>query len=263
MEKGRRIRDVRLQAYEAHAQRLGGIYRTERSLVENIEAKPSNTYIGQLPRFDDKTFIDILTEKLTTDTQATIADLGCGNGQFLLDLAGKEGDRLKLIGVTSYPYHKDSPSHEKNLKDTGIHILEGDMQTVSRIIAPNSVDIVTSVYAFEYLADPWMALKQTYDILKPEGIGLITAFPIDRTIEYSQSLMGRIVSYLSSKYGMKFTYNQQEGVINVSFQKKRSRLTLPLSYGKVETLTLFKGKERIRYPILTYSYDSRVVSAAK
>lgn len=259
MEKGRRIHQARAEAFQAHAQKIGGSYKTDRSLVGRKEAN-RETYAGYLPSYEGKNLLDILNRKAQTEDPVTLLDLGCGKGQFLLDLA-RHAPHLHLTGITSYPYHQESPSHVRNLDQHDIKIHVADIQDLKRVIPSNSVDVATSVFAFGYLADPWWALKQTYDILKPGGIGLFYGFPLADSLKSQKPVLDQVAHYLKEQYGMEITIYGINST-QMSFEKNKPHLTLPLSYSKKKHITMVQGQKNITFPRFTYTLDPRVLQRA-
>lgn len=259
MEKGRRIDQARAEAFQAHSQKIGGDYKTDRSLVGRHEAS-RETYAGYLPRYQDKNLLDILTQKGKEEDALTLVDLGCGKGQFLLDLA-RLVPPMELVGITSYPYHEQSSSHRTHLKEYDVQIHIGDMQKVKEIIQPSTVDIVTSVFAFDYLADPWWGLKQAYDIVKPGGIGLIAGFPLVESLKFQKPAVTQVRDYLSARYGMEIT-TYPNNFTQISFEKQKPHLTVPLSYSYKQIFSIRENKQWIPFPRYTYTVDPRVLQTA-
>lgn len=263
MEKGHFIQDARLKAYATHSQRFGGDYITNRPLVRH-EEHVTETYARYLPTFNGKTLIEILNEKAQGGTPPALLDLGCGSGQALLDLANAARIPLSLTGITSYPYQSDSLVHRRKLKRKKINIKEGDIQDLKAVIPKNSMDVVVSVQAFFYLADPWIALKQTYDILKPGGVALISPFPLSSPFNENIRTSRMVRWYLRKQYGMETEADQDEDYMTVSFEKTKPHLTVPISYRQqTRNFVMEDNNKLIEYPTLMYTLDHRVIRTSK
>ncbi len=99
--------------------------------------------------------------------KASILDIGCGNGRFLKGLL-KYGDyKLNGIELEGNSANRASQIQEINLK---IGILEeGNFE-------PDSLDAITLFQVFEHLTEPKRTLEIIKNILKKDGI-LIMSFP--------------------------------------------------------------------------------------
>ena len=72
----------------------------------------------------------------------------------------------KLIGVELMPERK--PKNRSNIK-----YLVGDWQQLSKIMKPNSIDIVVSSHVIEHVQNDLTSLNELYKVLKPGGVALI------------------------------------------------------------------------------------------
>lgn len=103
---------------------------------------------------------------------ATVADLGCGPGQLLGELARRRPD-LELVGIDGDP----ECLRRAGLRCPAATLVEIDLERpTGGLVGPGTVDVVVSSHALEHLADPVAALRGWADLVRPDGC-LIIAVP--------------------------------------------------------------------------------------
>lgn len=72
----------------------------------------------------------------------------------------------KLVGIE---YQKDRvPKDHKNIR-----YLQGDWQSLSKTVSPNSIDLLVSNHTIEHVSNDLKAINETYLVLKKDGIALL------------------------------------------------------------------------------------------
>jgi SAM-dependent methyltransferase len=88
-----------------------------------------------------------------------LLDIGCGDGQ-LLRFIETRNENVDLFGLTA-------PGSLPQLLDSKIKILEGDMHALPW---PNNFfDAVTARHVLEHSISPYLAIKEIFRVLKPNG----------------------------------------------------------------------------------------------
>jgi len=103
---------------------------------------------------------------LEFDPEATVVDLGCGNGEFTMKIKEKIGCN-RIMGVDI---------DEKALneaRERGIIVRKADLND-SLPFKENSFDVVVSNQVIEHLFYPVRFMKEIYRILKPGGYTVIS-----------------------------------------------------------------------------------------
>jgi ubiquinone/menaquinone biosynthesis C-methylase UbiE len=95
-----------------------------------------------------------------------IADVGCGTGWALVDLAARSSPDLELIGVDPAP---NMCRRARKLAEgyPNIRILEGSFEDLP--LESASVDYLYSTLAFHWCADPERAVEEIARVLHPAG----------------------------------------------------------------------------------------------
>lgn len=103
-------------------------------------------------------------------------DLGCGSGTTVKRLAQRGAIAIGVdVDTSAFDKHPELSVIEGALKEMpsqpGAYLLAGD---ISQLPLPeDSVDLVTSRWVFEHLADPATVIAQIRRVLKPGGLALI------------------------------------------------------------------------------------------
>jgi len=101
------------------------------------------------------------------ETNSSVLDIGCGNGQFLESLA-KHGN-YQLFGT-----ELEGRSAERAKRIPQINLSIGFLEDAG--FKEESFHAITLFHVFEHLSEPKLSLNIIHDILKPEGI-LLLSFP--------------------------------------------------------------------------------------
>ena len=187
------------------------------------------SYIDQLPNFRGKNFFRHLLERIKCSPSVSLLDIGCGQGVLLAQLREIYSEqRLSLFGISGYDYRRSAPFRfAENLESVDYRL--GDIQRLRKVFEGQHFDIIVSVCAFYYLADPLNALRASYSMLKPGGIlfvhdpGIMGAEREARGLEnYWRNGCGIEAELHSDKYHF--------ATFNISMKKSRKKLPLPFKY---------------------------------
>lgn len=260
----RAIQEVRNGAYDDH--RLYRGYNTQRPLTSSVIVTDSHVIFEK--SIDDIVSSlgitppgKILSDKIKAQEKVRFLDVGCGSGRALIEAKKIHGGAVNCLGITGYPYHVHGGRSGEDITSNGIGIIVEDVQKLSRFITKDSFDLVTAIFLFPYLADPWSVLKQIYDVLKPGGDAVIYPFPTD-TISplHGADDAQTVEDFLLRKFSVKFHKCGDKNLQAVTIHKTAGKLRVPLSYSHtVEN----GGIHKVDYPIFRYKLDPRVLSTAK
>jgi ubiquinone/menaquinone biosynthesis C-methylase UbiE len=99
-------------------------------------------------------------------TYRTIADIGCGTGQALAELAERASPNAQLFGVEPAAQMRErAEAHTSHLPN--VRVLEGSFESIPLDTA--SVDYLYSIYAFHWAADPARGAEEIARVLAPVG----------------------------------------------------------------------------------------------
>lgn len=105
----------------------------------------------------------------------TVADLGCGTGTTMAQLAPHVG---KVVGVDSSPAML-SAARTRLAGVTNVELRQGELEALP--LESSSVDAALMILALSYLPDPLPALKEMARVLKPGGRAVVVdLLPHDR-----------------------------------------------------------------------------------
>ncbi|OGH16974.1 MAG: hypothetical protein A3C30_01850 [Candidatus Levybacteria bacterium RIFCSPHIGHO2_02_FULL_40_18] len=261
------VSEARRSAFETHSKPIG--YQTDRGI---------SWYENELPTLNNKSFIDIVEEKLAAqpiDQPLKIVDIGCGNGFFLVSCALRWPGQVSCVGITAQefpnPFLEEgkiakSKSTVYNKGVDAVKIIKADVMDIIPLMGRGSIDVAVALQAFRYFGDPWGALKRVYAALKDDGVCLIDSVnfnlghvndPKDQKRIIDEVIMA---AYLRNAYGMEFFAGDKFPPL--SFKKTSPRLTLPIRYaGKMETDELQHAIESDeRYQVVEYELDKEKAS---
>ncbi len=103
---------------------------------------------------------ELVAEHFKAARGVTLADLGCGSGQFLKMLP--QGNDCRLIGIDS------SPRSVAAGRSAGLDIHLGDWQLL-RDLCPGGLDYVTGFHCLEHLSEPVAFVRNCAELLGPDG----------------------------------------------------------------------------------------------
>lgn len=210
-------------------------YVTTRGLVNTGSNVPDSGhdyypqgYNEVLPKFKDKTLIELIEERVQRGETPTILDLGYGHGNFLLDCRDvwQGSVNLQGYGSSTIPANERvkygdviQPATLTKLQEAGVELIDGDIMDLSTIYGHNRADLITSMYALMHVRYPqWELLKKVYRALKPGGIALL---------HWDRLGMSELEAFLG-EYLKERGYSFEFGVNKVSFQKTEPDLDLPV-----------------------------------
>lgn len=167
-------------------------------------------YSKRLPTLEGKNLEGILEESISKKGSARVLDVGCGEGQFLLEIKKRWGEKVTPFGISASEY-----GDYASLAKKGIKIAVGDAQSLILTLGRNGLpiegyDVVVSVFSMLYIPDYLSVIKQAHNVLSIGGVGLF-----DRTVEYP------VASHLSQALQTDMTMG------GLAFRKKIPRLVLP------------------------------------
>ncbi len=108
-----------------------------------------------------------------TGKRAKIIDVGCGTGDFLAQMKSKgwQCQGIEISGLMSR-YAKQKYR---------LHIFNGELEEAN--LLQSSVDVITFWHSFEHLHDPIKVLRESYRILKQNGL-IIILVPNIKSFEF-------------------------------------------------------------------------------
>lgn len=113
--------------------------------------------LGVVPLLRKKTFLSL--SGLTYKKEANLLDIGCGNGDFLLE--------MKYLGWKVFGIEIDKKA-ALAASSLGIDVIEGTLKDTT--YSENFFSAIHMNNVIEHLADPKETLERCYKILKPGGL---------------------------------------------------------------------------------------------
>ncbi len=240
------IQSIREQGFQKATRSY--VYNDQRPL-EPTRIIPSS-YEKLAPHWKKLSLIHLIEHKRKEaqehDTTLSILDAGCGPFAVCLRDIKERWPEIACFGVNAEIADRNIRSFQTH---DHIQVTRGDIQNIHTLFPQNSMDIVTSVKVFPYLADPFMTIVGIYEVLKPGGVALITDVPITPIIpelKHDEAKYARFINHLTS-LGMevrdRMTAHRYHLHMecDISFEKTTPHLVLPLTYtGNVleQTVTL-------------------------
>lgn len=221
-------------------------------------------YDTLLPLWGHESFSQLITTKIkrlqnTNGTAVCILDLGCGSkAQALTDISRIWEHDVRLFGVSA---DMTTEKQEQLLEKYNLHVQKGDIQNVHLLYPENSMDIITSVEAFEYLPDPYLTLIAVNTLLKPDGVALINNVPISKAIpefRHDGEKGNRFLKALEAKnihvYMNSSDYDSPAFVeCDLAFTKQPN-LTLPLTYKDITRDVIGIGVKEFTFDRVHYTF---------
>jgi SAM-dependent methyltransferase len=174
-----------------------------------------------------QTFIEgLLKEREESEGPLRVCDIGAAGGCFLSELPeGVEG-----VGVSASDDRGDkfldSPHAEK--------YIVGDVEHLSKLVEPNSLDVCVSRVSFYHLTDPLRALSQAYETLKVGGHLLIDQFFVlglkGRELEEMCTRLNERGYDIQADYEINKKTGDIEGFKSLKIRKTLDHLVLPIRY---------------------------------
>ena len=105
----------------------------------------------------------------STISKITILDIGCGQGDDLLNVSKdlNTNIKLKLLGIESYP------QYQKICNKKGINAVACNIENEKLPMQNKSVDIVIINQVLEHTKDTFWVLSEISRVLKPQGLLLL------------------------------------------------------------------------------------------
>lgn len=122
-----------------------------------------------------------ITQLLTSSSEVSVCDLGCGNGALLIRLAQKF-PQVKFVGFDlSQPFvtYGTQAAKFKQLSNISFHQLDIDAQPL-----PGTFDLVLTSEVLEHLVHPSQVLTKIYSALRPGGYLLLSTPNSRNLIKY-------------------------------------------------------------------------------
>ena len=136
-----------------------------------------------------KGVVNILTGIIDLNRKLTLADIGCGKGEFL-SVVNKLYTNIKLLGCDLYDYSKSIP------KEASWYQMNLDEDNTDKI---GQHDIVTAIEVIEHLENPRSFIKLYSQNIKPGGYLILTT----PNIESITSIFSFIFRGYHSAFGPK------------------------------------------------------------
>jgi len=96
----------------------------------------------------------------------TIADIACGTGSALAELAARAGEGVRLVGVEPAERMRER-ARERTAELPAVEVLPGTFEDLP--LRDASVDYLFSNWAFHWTSDPARAAAEIARVLKPDG----------------------------------------------------------------------------------------------
>jgi SAM-dependent methyltransferase len=111
-------------------------------------------------RMDRSRPFDVAALDRLLSREATVCDIGCGNGRLLAELR-KRGHRV--VGVES-----DGAARER-AGGLGVEVLAGHAESLPTRLSQGTFDLVSMFHVLEHCLDPVKAVANAAALLRPEG----------------------------------------------------------------------------------------------
>ncbi len=138
---------IQEQAYSVHTKPQ--TYGVERGI---------DGYSAYLPLLGGEPIKRVIQHAVEEKVPARILDIGMGSGKFLSDCIDVWGGSVLATGITAHDYRSSSQATSSK-----IEAKIGDANELEAAFPGRKFDIVVSVQAMDYLADPWKCLMEGYN----------------------------------------------------------------------------------------------------
>lgn len=218
------VRSAKQEAEQIHSKQK--TYVTNRRLEDPTEDS-SGSYIYELGEYKGGNVYNLIEKMLNRTNKLRILDVGCGEGNFLMELKQKFGDKIDANGINTFEYHND-----QKLRKSNINV---EISDIDNFNSEEEFDLIVGVHSLQYTSNPMSSLKKIYRILKPGGIAMIQPFPVNIADQIQRR---KFISYLEDELDFTIStspYNHEYLIpptniwYGISFQKTKSHLYLPLT----------------------------------
>ena len=118
-----------------------------------------------------------LLQTLITCPGAAICDIGCGNGDWLL--------QLKSAGFGVLGIEPDEAARRRAMAK-GLDVRPGYAESLPADLPPSSFDAVTMLHVLEHCLDPFVAIKKASGLIRPGGY-IVIEVPNNESLGAQQS----------------------------------------------------------------------------
>ena len=145
-----------------------------------------DSYNYLLPKFNNIKVTQHIDSRIDAGArELRVLDIGCGRGVFLASLARKHPE-VRAFGISAYDYRPRDKFSEGLLSEIDYRV--GDGNKLKEVFADTQFDIITSLYALQYFADPLNVIAQAYECASEGGLLLFDEFGPRMTIEQVELL---------------------------------------------------------------------------
>lgn len=249
-ERFRQMRQWIVGARNAFEKHKTGTYNVSRKLSEKTKRAAEQSYLTVLPEFEGKNIIEWVEIKIQEHQQEAqklgiqprpvrIVDIGYGEGQALLDMAYRWGEKVQLIGYgdrtiseEAFEYNKPH-SIAQELQQAGIQQVDGNIIDIDkrlREVYGNNFhpDIIMASFVLRYvgLFPQWKIFQRIYRTLGKGGIAFLNDTSTlllhsgDKDVPASEYLQARGYSWETQDY------HEETDTSTIAFQRtgKHARL---------------------------------------
>lgn len=183
------------------------------------------SYLTDLPKLEGVSFLDQFKEATTTGQKLALLDVGCGNGNFLMEMRQMFGNAHTLHGLSLFAYH--------DLDLAEAYDFQVQLKPIEQFHARNQYDVIVAEQSLNYSYNPLIALKRVYAALKPEGMAFLAPVSLQFA---TQSDQDTCFEFLRNNYGMQITPSTK-GLVHPSwglaFRKTLPSLKIPVQIAKL------------------------------
>lgn len=219
-EQARALRKARRESWLQ--QKVPHTYNTLRGI---------SGYEEILPKFQGKSVLEVIDEKVKTEGEASVLDVGCGGAIFLNEV-GRIYSDVSLAGISSFDYRLTLPPYITP-GPVPIDYRIGDSHKLREVFKGHQFDVITSVYSQMYLADPLSVLKQCYGLLKPGGVAFVHEPGFSLNYDQAVALKvywqrrGIVVSFSELVYKL---HPKEPVFVDIAIQKADTTPNIPLPF---------------------------------
>ena len=174
---------------------------------DNDVERFSNLDTGQVATIDAKISLELLTEtsKRITPNAKNLLDIGCGAGNYSLNMLTKIADLNCTLVDLSEPMLDKAKERVSAKTNNKVEIIQGDIREVG--LKENSFDIILTGAVLHHLRDDsdWeTTFDKLYSVLKPGGCLMISDLITQETNAVNEYTWERYGDYLESIDGKEY-----------------------------------------------------------